>query len=294
MRKLLGIFVCTLGSLAVVGQETELQYNPTSSLGIPRYEQMYKVRVWRAVDLLEKQNKGFFARGNEITKLLLSAINSGELADIYENDSLTKKLDKATLQEKLVASKADPSFTEWDPNRDYYTQDVAIVSGKYYEAQQDNKGKNPTTSPDDWSETTRGKAVNVIPSQIFLMKIVEDVIFDKRRSRLYYDMLAIGFFLFDDNANVFKPIGWAKYKDLERVFRNHPEEAIWFNRYNTSENRNYADAFLLRLFKGTIEKIENPDDNDIFSIYSNRKEAVMAMEWEEIKLMEREHNLWDY
>lgn len=295
MNKFAITFVCgVVFSSLTCAQELEAQFDPNSTLRIPRYEQLYKVRVWRDVDLREKQNKGFFAVGNEITKLVLNAINSGELADIYANDSLVTKLDKGALQSKLVASQADPNVAAWDPNKDYYATDVVIVGNKNYEAVIDSKGKNPATSTDEWTPTTRGKAVPFLPNQIYQMNIKEDVIFDKRRSRLYYDILAVGFQVFDENAGFFKDIGWFRYKDLEKVFRNHPEEAIWFNRYNTAENKNYADAFLLRLFKGNIKKIENPDDNDIFSIYANRKEAVMAMEWEELKMMEREHNLWEY
>ena len=85
---------------------------------------------------------------------------------------------------------------------------------------------------------------------------------------------------------------------MEKVFRNHPDEAIWFNRYNTAENRNYADAFLLRLFHATIDKVENPDDDRIFDTYLSNgrpyREAVWATEWEEMKMMEREHNLWEF
>jgi len=276
------------------GQEVEAQFDPNSTLRIPRYEQLYKIRVWRDVDLREKQNKGFFAVGNEITKLVLNAINSGELAEIFANDSLVTRLTKETVQSRLVASQADPNIAAWDARRDYYQGDVVVVGSTNYEAIVDNRGKNPATSGNDWQATTRGKAVPFLPNQIYQMNIKEDVIFDKRRSRLYYDMLAIGFQVFDENAGFFKDIGWFKYKDLEKLFRNHPEDAIWFNRYNTAENKNYADAFLLRLFKGVIRKIENPDDNSIFDIYANRKEAVMAMEWEEMKMMEREHNLWEY
>jgi hypothetical protein len=130
------------------------------------------------------------------------------------------------------------------------------------------------------------------------MTMQEDVIFDKRRSRLYYDIQAIQLSAFDINTGTFKDLGWFKYKDLEKVFRNHPDEAIWFNRYNTAENKNYADAFLLRLFHGTIEKVENPDNESIYDTYAANgrpyKESVWAREWEEMKLMEREHNLWEY
>src|ERR1700754_1360953 len=70
------------------------QYNPNSINPIPLYEQHYKVRVWRTIDLQEKQNKGFFAKNGEISKFIVDAIMSGEIADVYQTDSLTTKLSK--------------------------------------------------------------------------------------------------------------------------------------------------------------------------------------------------------
>ncbi len=278
-------------------QEEEGQVNPNSLLSIPRYEQLYKVRVWRDVDLREKQNKGFFSRGNEITKLILKAINSGELADIYKRDSLTEKYSKDEFNANMVTQQGE-TFPNWEPANDYYQGDVVVFNGKNYEAAVNSKGKNPSTSTDDWQLTTRGQAIKYEPNEIFRLTVMEDIIFDKRRSRLYYDMIAMQFAAFDQNTGTFKSLGWFKYKDLEKLFRNHVKDAVWFNRYNTAENKNYADAFLLRLFHGVIQKVENPDDDTIADTYrANQrpyKEAVWAMEWEEMRLMEKEHNLWEY
>lgn len=294
IRNFLVVLALALVCNLAVAQEEEGQINPNSMLNIPRYEQLYKVRAWRVIDLREKQNKGFFARGNEITKLLIKAISSGELADIYERDSLTTKLSKEAFNARMVTQQGEV-FPTWEPNVDYYQGDPVTFNGKNYEAYVNNKGKNPTTSKDDWQATTRGQAVRYEASQIYRLTLQEDIIFDKRRSRLYYDMVAMEFAAYDDNTGTFKPLGWFKYKDLEKLFRNHPKEAIWFNRYNTAENKNYADAFLLRLFHGVIDMVENPDNERIADIYSgNQSLAVFAMEWEEMKLMEKEHNLWEY
>src|SRR5215216_5983863 len=73
-------------------EEVEEQYNPNSINPIPLYEQHYKVRIWRNIDLLEKQNKGFFARNGEITRIVMQAVVSGELVDMYVSDSLTTKM----------------------------------------------------------------------------------------------------------------------------------------------------------------------------------------------------------
>ncbi len=291
--------VCCASSL--FAQEDIPQYNPNSLNPIARYEQLYKVKVWREIRLDEKQNKGYFARNNEITKLIIDAINSGELADIYANDSLTTKMSKADMIKKMQISEGtapDP----WLPDNDYYADDAVNFNGVYYKAKRDNRGKNPGTSADDWvRDNSVGAGTFARPFQLASLRLVEDVIFDKRRSRLYYDIQSITLVWPGDKDN---PLGGdldittVKYKDLVQVFRNHPNDAIWFNRYNTAENKNYEEAFLLRLFHGVIQKVENPDNETIYEVYSanNRpyKETVWAREWEEMKMMEREHNLWEY
>ncbi len=276
-------------------QLEEGQVNPNSLLSIPKYEQLFKVKVWRVIDLREKQNKGFFSRGNEITKLILAAVKSGELAEIFINDSLTTHKTKEAFYKDMV-SVAGATYPAWEPAKDFYTDDIVTLNGKNYLATDNSKGKNPSTATDVWTATTQGKAQEYSPNEIFQCRLVEDVIFDKRRSRLYYDMLAMEFSAFDTNSGTYKSLGWFRYKDLEKLFRNHVKEAVWFNRYNTAENKNYADAFLLRLFHGTIEMVENPDAETIFDIYRERprQDAVWATEWEEMKMMEREHNLWEY
>ena len=277
-------------------QEVEGQINPNSLIPIPKYEQLFKVRLWRVIDLREKQNKGFFARGNEITKLILDGVKSGELADIYYKDSVNRKMPKDEFMSALVSQQGQ-TFPEWNPTQDWYGGDRVTYNGKNYEAIVDSRGVNPEGSM-DWQATSAGQPITFLPNEIYRLTMQEDVIFDKRRSRLYYDIQAIEMAAFDINTGTFKPLGWFKYKDLEKLFRNHPAEAIWFNRYNTAENKNYADAFLLRLFHGTIEKVENPDNESIYDTYAANgrpyRESVWAREWEEMKLMEREHNLWEY
>jgi hypothetical protein len=187
--------------------QDEGQINPNSLLNIPKYEQLYKVKVWRTIDLREKQNKGFFAKGNEITGLILRSINSGELADIYDQDSLTTKKSKENFYKDMV-SQQGATLPEWAPATDFFQGDRVTLGGKNYEALTDSKGKNPTTSTSEWQETQAGKATMYLASEIYQLTLVEDMIFDKRRSRLYYDMLAFGLSAYDQNTGTYKPLGW--------------------------------------------------------------------------------------
>jgi gliding motility associated protien GldN len=299
MKRLIIFLLAFSCAASVSAQEDIPQYNPNSLNPIPRYEHLYKVKVWREMRLDEKQNKGFFARSNEITKLIMDAVKSGELADIYKNDSLTTKISKEAMLKSLQmqeGTKPDP----WQPDFDYYASDPVDFNGTYYKAKRDNRGKSPDASPDDWvQDKSIGQGTFAMPQQLAALTIVEDMIFDKRRSRLYYDIQSITIIWPGDKGQPLGgdlPVATFKYKDLVQVFRNHPDDAIWFNRYNTAENKNYEEAFLLRLFHGVIQKTENPDNETLSDLYSNRpySERVWAREWEEMKLMEREHNLWEY
>ncbi|MCX6132064.1 MAG: gliding motility protein GldN, partial [Proteobacteria bacterium] len=252
----------------------------------------------RDMDLKEKQNKGFFARGNEISRIIVDGIRSGEISKIYENDSLSDKSVKTKDQffQSFEMRKA-VDYDPWDATKSYIATDRVKYLGKDYEATADNSGLAAPNDPsvkDYWQVTNAGQALTFQPADIYKLQVVEDIIFDKRRSRLYYDVIAIQMMAWDENGGAFKPLGWIKYSDLEKLWRAHPEKAIWFNRQNTAQNRNFADAFLLRLFHASIYKVENPDDLDLSSIYTNYNESVFAREWEEMKLMEKEHNLWEY
>jgi gliding motility associated protien GldN len=281
-------------------EEMEEQYNPNSINPIALYEQHYKVRIWRTIDLQEKQNKGFFAKNGEVSKLLMDAILSGELVDIYTSDSLTTKMSKEDFMKNLQQEDAQ-EFPIWDPSKDFYTDDIVAYNGKNYRSLQDNRGANPETATDSWSSTSEGKALSFQSSDISNLQLMEDVIFDRRRSRLYYDIQAIELGVpgsKNTKTGFNKSLGWIKYKDAEKIFRAHPKKAVWFNRHNTAQNKNFADALLLRLFWGPINKVQNPDNETILDTYLANgrpyRESVWAQEWAELELMEKEHNLWEF
>jgi gliding motility associated protien GldN len=290
-----------IGGVVVSGslyaQADEVQYNPNSIDPIPAYEHHYKVRIWRQVDLSEKQNKGFFALNGELPRFVMDLIKSGELT-VYANDSLSRTISKEEAIKAFERSQAEV-FEEWNPSTTYYQSDIKSFNGKNYEAQMENTGVSPADSPNgEWVPTMQGTALEYGPRDISRLMIKEDLIFDKRRSRLYYDIQSIQMQAFDDVLGVYRPMGIIRYKDLEAKFRQYAAKAIWFNRQNTAQNKNFADAFLLRLFHGYIYKVENPDDQSIIEMIAasggNRFEGVYEIYRQENLLMEKEHNLWEY
>ena len=55
-----------------------------------------------------------------------------------------------------------------------------------------------------------------------------------------------------------------------------------------------ADAFDLRLFSARIIKQSNPGDRFLVDSYKGEKAGLKASQQLEYKLMEYEHNLWEY
>jgi gliding motility associated protien GldN len=273
--------------------------NPNGVERIPYYEQLYRFRVWRTVDMQEKQNAGFKSAKSDIAKFLLQSIQSGA---ITAYDDSVKNVQ--TPEQVLVSNKAivDPSF---DPKKLYFMNEPASYNGKNYESSRnDNKGHLPTDG--EWWQLSPNQTEYFTKTNIVGIKIVEDVIFDKRRSRLYYDIQSIGLLAQKTGSTDASPIAFVKYTDFYKLVEkaSHSkdmdvrDQVLWRNRYNPSENRSFIDAFKLRLFHGVIEKVENPGDYSIQEIYINNGrsygESVFARWEEEMKMMEKEHNLWEY
>jgi gliding motility associated protien GldN len=289
-----------VGSLvnAQTNVATVPQYNPNSVSAIPKYEQLYKVRVWKRVNLMEKQNQGFFAKNQELSKIIIEGVKSGEINHIYADDSLQAEItkDEFLARLRLYEDDQDSGADEWYDDELYYEGDEAAYNGLNYASLLDNNENNPPDqSPEYWQEVV-AEADTYINRDVSLIEVVEDLIFDKRRSRLYHDLQSIKLYVPGDVAveGLNKELGVFSYKELEDFFRRRPDICVWYNQHNSAENKNLADAFLLRTYRGNIFKVENPEDLPLSSIYLKRREALFAAEWMEMEIMEKEHNLWSY
>ena len=316
MMKILNRILLTFGLLslfAISGYAQEGTYaNQNSVLPVPYYEQLYKQRTWTRVDLAQKQNKGFFSRNREFTRLLIDAVRNDEITTYYSAAPGVPELDSLITKEMFLNKlyKTDPSqiVQEAQPLYEidwpYIEGETIEYNGKNYVSLQDNNtGQNPETDTDFWGPWAGVQAEAYFPTEITIVEVMEDIIFDKRRARQYNDIQSIKLIVSGDfsmdGANY--PVATFAYKDLEKFFREHPEKALWHNQYNSAENRNLADAFLLRLFHGELYKVENPEDltiQDIYGVNENGepslKAGLVGAETLRMKMLEREHNLWSY
>lgn len=237
---------------------------------------MFKKGVWRRIDLREKQNKGFFSDQNQISKIIIDAVKRGDVKP-YLNDSLMTRISIEEFTEKLQLPNTGGGGDEGGGSEDF---------GGFGDA------------PDTTQQAASSN--EFFAKDIVLMDLREDLIFDKQRSRMYFDIQAVGLIIPGDNplmmaaGGVDREVCWVSYKELVANVFSKDRTAIWYNAQNSAEHRSLTDAFELRLFGSKIYKVSNPDNKLIQDIYGADKTGILATYWKEAELMEYEHNLWEY
>lgn len=283
-------------SSGVVAQEyDEDGFNPLSSKRIHKSDIMWKKSVLRRLDLREKQNLPLFATGNELPGLIMKAVKEGVITP-YKNDSLKTKMTIDEFLESITLPNYDggdeAADDAWGATEEA-TEDDGFGGGWGDEPAEEEPVKEVV------KEKAPGTGNYYFAQDLYLMEIKEDMIFDKQRSRLYYDMIAFNFFLSADHPDNIKgidiPLASFSFKELrDKLFKDNPS-ALWINPQNDSEHRNLADAFELRLFHGYIIKVSNPTDQFLIDVYGGDPQTgIMASQWAAFELLEFEHNLWEF
>ena len=289
---------------------------------IPPSDQMFRKSIWRQVDLREKQNKPMFSEGKEISRIILEAVKRGEL-QAYKNDSLSSTFNPQEVTGnmsyvdeamKLSDEEKAAGFSEkdlggggddWGAPAAKTKKSTAAKTvrqpklDKNGKQMKDKKGKvimetvaaAPVAAPAPIGNEYRYK-------DLYEMEVKEDMIFDKKRSRMYHDIKSITLLvpstLPANTSGIEKPIGTFKYSDLVKVFRNNPQNAIWFNAENDAQHKNLADAFELWLFNSYITKVSNAGDSRLDDIYGGAQQGILAAQQTSADLIEYEYNLWSF
>ncbi|MEY4541651.1 MAG: hypothetical protein RLZZ306_3408 [Bacteroidota bacterium] len=306
LSKIAGIALLSLTTCTwVSAQEKDNKgKNPDSVRPVDESNVMWKQRLWRRMDLNEKQNQPFFSKGNEITKYLMEWVQSGVLQP-YRNDSLKTKITKEDFLKNLVMENIgnENALSDAEKAAGFGTEAGGTTAGAD-DGWGDPKPKTPAaggTTPaanDGFSNPTPTSAdLNNLyyAKQLSILEIREDAIFDKQRSRLYYDIQSITIIIPANmtTAGFDRNVGSFRYKDLDKLFRSNPN-CVWYNEQNEAQHKNMADAFDLRLHHARLIKKGNSKDDDLDTIYGGAKQGLIQSQQLEYKLMEMEHNLWEY
>ncbi|MDO6390918.1 gliding motility protein GldN [Pontibacter sp. BT731] len=281
--KVIGVAAGMMLSYGAVAQQvsTTQSSNP-SARPIPESDVLFKKTVWRKIDLREKQNRPLFSENREITKVLIDAVKSGELV-AYKTDSVNVPLSREEFLANMTGKDMGGGLTE---------EEIAAGFGQEEEDDDAWGAALGTTA----TQETGPVSNEFFAKQLYLLEMKENVVFDKKRSRMYHDIQTISIKV----PATLNPLGFEqtvgsfKMSDLVKVFRNNPETAIWYNAQNDAQHKNLADAFDLWLFSSYITKISNPNDRALGDIYGGGKKGLLAAQEALEALIEYEYSLWSY
>jgi gliding motility associated protien GldN len=277
-------------STSVIAQEIgSEEYDYKALRPIRNSDKMYQNTLWWRMDLREKQNEPFFASENEITKIIIEAVKAGVLRP-FENDSLNTRMAMNQFLENLKMN--DGGGTDPKIDGGIWDEEEPV-----WDSSSDTDGWGEVDTKDDSgiAEFASVGADEFFAKQIPILEIKGHKVFDKKRSRMYQEIETITLVIPGEYypAGIDKPLATFSYKELvENVFVDNPQ-AIWFNRQNTIENRNLADAFELALGTARIIKYSNPKGAFIEDIYNGDMKLSLAKSQQyEMDLLEYESNVW--
>jgi gliding motility associated protien GldN len=250
----------TLLALYASGQVKDRQ--PVQAPALREADVVFAKRVWRVMDLREKQNSRAMWPGAPLNRILYTSVTEGKLKP-YASDSLKSLI--ALPDFMLLGTEKYPNKVFPDPNDDSrYTVDTIVI-------------------PFNAEEHIE---------QVMLM---EDWYFDKKHSSLVPRIIALAP-LFNLRAGGYdiglQPLCWLKFdevKTTETDCRDVLSKIAMFNKENSRSQFTYDDWFQQRQFSSYIVKISNMHDMSISNDPEVQKNGLRAlMESEKLKRDQRE------
>ena len=269
-----------------------------------RDDHFWRRKVWYRIDLEEKENRpikyaeiglnqvyrkdeGVFPQGTEdnavrtkegIVFALISAFKKGEISTGWVPDSLDTPLTYAQFENMVKALNGNTGTgggatekTE-EGGDDFGGDDEFDVGGEEEGAAESEDVIAGQTQTDDFKETFA--SLNTV------IDIIEDRIFEKNKSDMYYDLQYVRLHYIDPAGTLRdRAVVAFKYQDVMDIL----EQCQWKNRFNDAEYRSLKDILELRLFNSYN-----------LSVSGVGVETVEEGEKRRQQMLEFEHHLWQY
>lgn len=228
---------------------------------------MWKKRVWREIDVRQKQNMPFIYPGDENTgggtfiEILIDAVKRGKIMAYSPLDErFTSAFTKDQIMDVLVG-KPDTVYIE-----------------------------NPETG----LQEMRVSRTEFDPNSITKFRIKEDVIFDRNLGRKVTRIIGLAPLLdkksasgeFIGNA----PFFWLYYPDIRDVLAQYEV----FNPENDVARMTWDDYFEGRFFASYIYKISNPFDARFKDFGMSEMDVLNEGQRVSEELFNKEHDMWVY
>lgn len=226
---------------------------------------MWSKRVWRVIDLNEKQNLPMTYPRAKLIDVIMDAVLAGELTAYNPNP--TGPLD---FGDEFKVPMTPEEVAQIGASTD--TLDVEQLDGTFV-----TEVTVRTLNRDD----------------VVAYRVKEDWVFDKQRSIFEPRIIGIApIYIYRNSANEEVgrgPLFWVYFPEARNIFSN----AEVFNRQNDAGRLSYDDFFVKRLFSSYIIKWSNERDYRIEDYVQGMDALVEANKLKQ-ELFTFEHDLWEY
>lgn len=222
-------------------------------------------------------NEGKYTKTAGVVMAIMSAFEKGEI-DAYNPDTLTKPVSfnraKKILEGYLPENEGggDSGGDDLEGGDDFFDEGDDFDFGGDEEVEAGAGDVLPTEDKNNYDELFRPMTA--------VLDLVEDRIFDKNKSDMYYDLQWVRFVAIDPYGKLIdKNVVAFRYKDIMPILN----ETLWKNRFNDAEYRSIQEILELRLFNSYNINISGVGPKTLLE--SDKRSQQMV---------EFEHHLWEF
>lgn len=233
--------------------------DPLAYTPLRQADVFWEKRIWRVIDVREKQNLPFKNPVEPFIKILMDGINSGEMT-AYNATNID------SFGSQMTIADVDKIGAGTD------TIDVVDTNGV--------SQKKVVHKELDFTKITK-------------FRLKEDWIFDKQKSMMIVRILGIEPILdtYNDDGTFRGEQGmfWIYYPDVRKIMAKHEV----FNPDNDAIRQNWDDLFESRSFSSYIFKISNVYDRRIQD-YATGIDGLLEADRIKNLLFDTEHDMWSF
>ncbi len=215
-------------------------------------------RIWRVVDVRQKQNKTFVYEQQPFINVLFDIIDNNPEVQLFSTDAFTEQVSASDIANKLGSS---DTIEVYDIEKEEYVQQVVT---------------------NDFNASTISK-----------FRFKEDWIFDEETSTMLCRILGIAPIrdVLDDNGNFRgqEAMFWVYYPDIRKYLCRYET----FNPFNDAIKLTWEDIMEMRLFDSYVMKEANVFDQRIEDNFDGRA-RLLESDRIETEIFHKEHDLWSY